>query len=180
MNIVYSMVEKNDEWDEVLPFAQSAYNGTVHEVTSFTPNFLWFSRELRSTVGRIVPDPELDKQTTYVDYVRKMRDRMTQAYDITRAALKRAALVTKKYYDRKMRLIKYVPGDQILIKDHSLRPDKGQAKLMPKYAEPYWILDKLGDVNFRIQEREDGPMKVVHHSRMKPYMSRQPVVIPQW
>ena len=180
MNIVYSMVEKNDEWDEVLPFAQSAYNGTVHEVTSFTPNFLWFSRELRSTVGRIVPDPELDKQTTYVEYVRKMRDRMTQAYDITRAALKRAALVTKKYYDRKMRLIKYVPGDQVLIKDHSLRPDKGQAKLMPKYAGPYWILDKLGDVNFRIQEREDGPMKVVHHNRMKPYMSRQPVVIPQW
>ena len=51
---------------------------------------------------------------------------------------------------------------------------------MPKYAGPYWILDKLGDVNFRIQEREDGPMKVVHHNRMKQHMSRQPVVIPEW
>ena len=137
---------------------------------------MWFSRELRSTVGRIVPDLDAGKETTYVEYVKNLRERMSQAYDITRDALKRSALVTKKYYVRKMQLIRYEPCSQVLNKDHSLRPDKGQAKLMPKY----WVLDKLGDVNFRIQEKEDGPMKVIHHNRMKPYASRQPVVIPQW
>ena len=180
MNIVYSLVEKNDEWDEVLPYAQSAYNGTIHEVTSFTPNYLWFGRELRSTIGRLVPAPDEGQETTYVEYVKNMRDRMNQAYDVTRTALKRQALVTKKYYDRKMRLIKYEPGTPVLIYDHTKRPDKGERKILASYKGPYWVLDVLGQVNFRIQEKEDGPMMIVHHNRMKPYVSRQPVVIPDW
>ena len=37
----------------------------------------------------------------------------------------------------------------------------------------------LDDLNFRIQEKEDGPMKLIHHKRIKPYSSRQPVGIQQ-
>ena len=43
------------------------------------------------------------------------------------------------------------------------------------------MLKKLRDVNFRIQEKDDGTMKVIHHQRLKPYASCQPpAVIPQW
>ena len=80
--MIYALVEKHSEWDEILKFAVSAYNGTFNEVTSFTPNYLWFGRELRFTVGSIVPDPAEDKAKDYVEYVKKLKHQLHVAYVI--------------------------------------------------------------------------------------------------
>ena len=65
-----------------------------------------------------------------------------------------------------------------MLRDYTLR-EKGDAKLCAKFCGPFWILDKLGDVNYRIVDKEGGTPKVVHHNRIKPYVARQPVVIPE-
>ena len=49
-----------------------------------------------------------------------------------------------------------------------------------KFVGPFWVIDKLGDVNYRIQETEEGRPQVVHHNRMRPFTSRQPVLVPNW
>ena len=41
-------------------------------------------------------------------------------------------------------------------------------------------MDKLGDVNYRIVDKEGGTPKVVHYNRIKPYVARQLVIIPEW
>ena len=62
MTLVYALVDRHTDWDEVLPYAVSAYNSKVNDVTGCTPNFLWYGRELRFTIGSIVPDPEIGKK----------------------------------------------------------------------------------------------------------------------
>ena len=51
---------------------------------------------------------------------------------------------------------------------------------MAKYVGPYWVLDKIGSVNYRIQENDNTLPKIVHHNRMKSYTSRDVIVIPEW
>ena len=58
--------------------------------------------------------------------------------------------------------------------------EKGEKKLVSKFKGPYWILAKIGAVNYRIQEAETSRPQVVHHNRMKPYFPRDPVQIPNW
>ena len=83
MNLVCALIERHFEWEEILKFAVSAYNGTVNEVTSFTPNMLWFGCELRFTVGSIVPDLVEEKSKDYVNYVKKLRNQLRLAYEVT-------------------------------------------------------------------------------------------------
>ena len=61
-----------------------------------------------------------------------------------------------------------------MIRDHAPK-EKGDGKMCAKFVGPFWVIDKLGDVNYRIQQTEEGRPQVVHHNRMKPYTSRQPV-----
>ena len=179
MSLVRNLLEKTQEWDEVLPKAMCAYNSTIHESTGFTPNRLWYGRELRYTVGRIVPNPEDMQDMTYCEYVKKMQDQLQIAYDVARDTLKKNAMYMKKYYDRGQFTIKYKPGQRCLIKDHS-KVDKGAKKTKPKYEGPYWILDPVGEVNYRIQKEEGGPARVIHHNRMRRYNVKEIIDVPDW
>jgi transposase InsO family protein len=75
MQIVTNLVSKDRDWDESLGFAFSGYNATIHETTSFTPNMLWHGRELRNTVGNLVPTTDAPA-TSYTDYATKLRNRI--------------------------------------------------------------------------------------------------------
>ena len=176
--ILYGLEQKHKEWDEILPYAFSAYNSTIHESTKFTPNFLWHGRELRITVGNLVPMC-VEEEKDYGTYAAKVRKLIQIAYDVTREHLYKSALQTKKNYDRKMHQIVHRPGDQILLKDHT-KHEKGKKKYQPTYAGPYWVIDRLGDVNYRIQLDEHSAAKVVHHNRMRKYNVRGPVFVPLW
>ena len=179
MTLVYALTSKTSEWDKALQMAVSAYNSTVHESTNYTPNELWYNRQLRFTVGTLVPEPDTDKPETYTEYVKQARNRLQMAYDVVRSNLKRAAKTHKKYYDRNVHEINYDLATLALIKDHT-QVEKGEKKLVPKYKGPYWVLAKIGAVNYRIQETETSRPQVVHHNRMKPYFPRDPVQIPNW
>ena len=78
-----------------------------------------------------------------------------------------------------MRLITYKPDTQVMIKDHAQK-EKGDGKMCAKVVGQFWVIDKLGYVNNRIQQTEESRPQVVHHNRMKPYTSRQPVIVPNW
>ena len=179
MNLVYAIVDKRvSEWDEAIPHAVSAYNASIHATTGFTPNRLTFGYEIRHSDAKIVPDPN-NQDRTYSEFVRRQRDLKTEAFDVARDNIRQKALLQKKYYDRKSNLIHYRVGDPVWILISSA-PEKGHKKLVPKYKGPFWVIDKLSDVNFRIAETADSKMRVIHHDRLKPYKSREPLNTPDW
>ena len=54
-----------------------------------------------------------------------------------------------------------------MIRDHRLFMESGTRKLANKYDGPYYVLDVLSDVNFRIAKSSDDKPQIMHHDRMK-------------
>jgi hypothetical protein len=169
--------ETKDRWDILLDDVVASYNATVHATTNYTPNYLWYGRELRFTIGNVIEKPE-DKQNL-CDYVLKLKQNLAKAYDIARFALKKKALEVKNYHDRNANLKVYKPGEKVMIDDRT-RSDAGEKKFQQKYTDPWFVLKKLSPVVYRIQQTEEGQPKVVGHNSMEKYNVRHEYVIPDW
>ena len=177
INIVAMLVDKDefDNWDEQLPIAVSAYNATEHATTGFTPNKLFFSREITHQLDFYLPQPQQEEQfATWDDYVRSLDKASQAAYDVARQAIGKAVKIQKRYYDRKKNLIAYNTGDAVLVKDHSQR-ETNTKKLADKYKGPYYVIDALSDIHFRLARNPDDKPKIVHHDNMKKMHLRGPV-----
>ena len=103
---------------------------------------------------------------------------MRLAYQTARDAIGRNVKIQKKYYDRSSHLVKYKEGDAVMLKDFSPKI-RGERKLAAKWMGPFFILDTLSDVNFRVIREPHEKPKVVHHDRLKPYFSREPLDV-EW
>jgi transposase InsO family protein len=166
----YMRGEQN-KWDENLGCLAAAYRATPHETTGFSPNLLMLGREVRLPAeimfgtGKAHPDEEV---SSYGDYVSKLRERFQKAHDITRTHLQAAANRRKEYYDAKCSLNKYQRGSMVWILS-----DITQLHITPKlrhaYEGPYLIIQKLNDLDYRVQLNARGKNKIVHHNRLKPY-----------
>ena len=131
------------------------------------------NREVRHNFDKMLPesvDPE--KLETWDDYVRRMDAQTREAFRIAREEIGKSVLLQKKYYDRTSHLIKYKVGDAVLIRDHR-HHESGTKKLSDKYDGPYYVLDVLSDVSFRLSKGADQEPKVIHHDRMKLFHQRE-------
>ena len=50
-------------------------------------------------------------------------------------------------------------------------------KLQPTFVGPYVIIDKYGEVNYKIQLDNKGKSRVIHHDKLKKYTGVDP---PRW
>ena len=170
--------EKKNDWDEVGMLMTCAYNATVHETTGCTPNFLKFGHEVNNAATKLVPDPNNEALTT-VEYARRLKRRLMEAYDIVRTELRKSAVTQKKYYDLKQHLVPYKVGQPCRMIDFS-QPEKGEKKLRLIYTQLWWVVDVLSKVTFRIQRDEKTAPRIIHHDHMKPVKRREWTVTPDW
>ena len=159
-------------WDLVCGKCVSAYNATIHATTGFTPNKLWLGREIYHAPDLMLPRKPVDDAPTQEEYVKRWEDDMRLAYQVARKAIGRNVKIQKKYYDRASNLIEYREGDRVMIKDYTPKV-RGEKKLADKWMGPFYVLDVLSDVSFRIIKDRSGKPKVIHHDRMKKYHSRE-------
>ena len=158
-------------WDTMVSKAVSAYNASIHDRTGYTPNLMWYGRELYHNADLMMPTQPNLEPMTYDDYVQKTRESMRMAYEAARDTIGRHIKVQKKYYDRASHLVPYKEGDAVLVKDFSPKI-RGERKLADKWVGPYFILDTLSDVLFRLIDRPENEPRVLHHDRLKPYHVR--------
>ena len=105
-------------------------------------------------------------------FSRELDQSVRMTYQIAREHTHRAATAQKKYYDRTAHLKRYKVGDTVQLK--VFRKEKGVGKFADRFEGPYYILDVLSDVNFRIIRAMEDKPKVVHHDHIIPYMEREP------
>jgi len=103
------------DWDTRLSFAMSAYRASHHESTGYTPNMLTLGTEVRAPADIMEAYGSLNEPSndTCDDYVESMRERMTTAYEETRAALRRAVERNNRYYDICVRAKAYKKGQWV-------------------------------------------------------------------
>ena len=157
--------EDQSDWDLYLGCLTGAYRATPHESTKFTPNMLVLGREIRlpGEVSLVAPE----SSQLVGEYVSELRNRLHKAHHIARQHLQSNAKRQKDYYDIKVQLNVYKPGDKVWYLAEYRQPG-----LNPKLASPYigpcLITKKLNNLDYGIQI---GPKqhRVVHHNKLKPY-----------
>ena len=131
----------HDDWAELLPVAEFAYNNLAHEGTKDTPFFLEYGRHPRA-------GPTLFKEPKRVD-LNDIMKRRHEAQESAKAALQLAADRMKWYYDKGVQNVPFKVGDKVLLnlKDYQ----RTERALQPRYEGPFEIIEKLSPVTFKLK-----------------------------
>ena len=162
-----SIIDENNDWDELLPYVLMAYRATVHSATEESPNMVMLGRQNALPIDVMTEEnPELHHVRS-IDYVNRLEEDMRYCHQRVRECLKRAALRQKRYYDRKHHLNQYKRGDLVYK-----RMKAGLQKFGDRWEGPFVVIDKLSDVTYRIQKSPKHQGDVVHHDLLKLHYAR--------
>ncbi|KAI3375469.1 hypothetical protein L3Q82_003801 [Scortum barcoo] len=105
---------------------------------------------------RVPPGPE---------YVRRLQDRMESAHAFARNQLQKAGVRQKRNYDIRARGTDFKAGDLVWV--YSPRRRKGRCpKLDCHWVGPCEVLEKLGEVVYRVQLPPRGRRVALHRDRL--------------
>ena len=134
-----------------------------------------FGKEVRMPVD-ILFRFRTQQQDSYGEYVTNMITELQVAHEQARKHLKCITEYQHERYNTNTTLLSYKPGD-LVWELNETRTHKKCQKLQNIWAGPYIVMQKLSDLNFQIQINARGKRKVVHHDKVKPYLSDD---IPRW
>ena len=133
-------------WEKYLPLVEFAYNNSYHSTIGMAPYEALYGRKCRSPscwmeVGdRELEGPELIRETS--EKVPIIQERMRTAFS-----------QQKSYADPRRLDVQFGVGDHVFLK---ISPMKGvmrfgkKGKLTPRYIGPFEILDRVGNVYYRL------------------------------
>ena len=133
-------------WEKYLPLVEFAYNNSYHSTIGMAPYEALYGLKYRSPscwmeVGdRELEGPELIRETS--DKVLIIQERMRTAFSRQ-----------KSYADPRRRDVQFGVGDHVFLQ---ISPMKGvmrfgkKGKLTPRYIGPFEILDRVGNVSYRL------------------------------
>ena len=160
------------EWDYHLPFVMMAYRATIHETTKCSPNLLLFGCENRLPIDVMYADCALEHDVPECPskYVEWIRATSRNAFAKARQHLKQGAERHKRYYDRNTFLREFKVGDWVWV----LHPPEVQSKLGRGWTGPFLVVRRLGNVNYVVQDKEQGRKITLHVDHMKNYTHTTP------
>ena len=167
--LLRTCADKQQDWDEWLPVALSAYNSTVHATTGFTPNLMMLSRETSTPLGYFFPlDDEEAEPSDLQEQVQKRIKRHAEILRIARHNIRQKQIRMKRIYDDKIRRIKpFAIGDRVLVKVGTRKVGETK-KLKHKYFGPHSVVEVHGQG--RGYTLSNG--KMVHVERLRAYKGR--------
>ncbi|XP_071718850.1 uncharacterized protein [Rutidosis leptorrhynchoides] len=133
-------------WDEYLCLVEFAYNNIWQASIRMAPFEMLYGRKCRAPVcwneagEKLIEGPELVRVTN-------------EKVAIATNWLKEAQSRQKVYADKHRRSLEFVVGDKVFLK---VSPWKGvrrfglKGKLSPRYIGPFEILDRVGEVSYRL------------------------------
>ena len=169
---------EQEDWDLHLGCLAGAYRSSPNESTHLTPNLLNLGREIRLPADVIFGHVSTAESETprYGEYVESLRDRLLHAHEVARKYLQSSSKRSKEVYDTRLAHNNFKQGDMVWCLLESRKVGIAP-KLQKRYEGPYVVIERLSPVNFKIQVRQDGSAKVLHHNKLKFYKGDSP---PSW
>lgn len=158
--------EAQDNWDEYLKMACCAHNSSVHSSTKFSPFELFTGRKPNIPSSFEKKSTEHEKFYAYDDFVQKYKHNMRETFDIAKRNLELVKAQNKKMYDKSINPKTFSVGDLVQLLNETVREGRSK-KLGPQWLGPYVIIEKLGDLNYKI--KLGRATKLVHANKLKHY-----------
>lgn len=166
-----SFVDANQkDWDEWIPLFLLSYRSAIHDTTGYSPAMMLTGRDLRlpSDLEKGVHPSEGSSQVIFNSVFRR---KLEEVHEFARERIRMASDKTKDRYDIRARNLKFEKGDSVWLfqprRQHGRCP-----KLQSNWEGPYFIIDRINDVVYRIRRSPRTKSKVVHLDRLAPYQSR--------
>ena len=154
--------KKQNNWDELIPFAMFSYNSHVHSSTGYSPYELLFG------VKPFIPNSLTREPTinySYDDYINDLKQKIQITQNLARQQLIKNKVISKKYYDKQINIPNYKVGDFVYVKNHQTKLGMNK-KLGPKYKGPYEIKNIIGN---NVQLLIDNKLVIHHINNTKPH-----------
>ena len=163
------------DWDRHLPQVMMAYRSSKHESTKYPPFFMMFGRDVKLPIDVMFGRAPGQPQET-VEYTRGLRDSLEAAHNKARTHLQAAQKRQKDYYDRRVAGTSFRVGDRVLLSTTAVKRGLSP-KLHHQWQGPYVVLDKVSEVNYRVQlATGQGRKQVVHFNRLRPFNHARPML----
>lgn len=156
------------DWEKILPLAEFSYNNSYHSNIKMAPFEALYGRKCRSPICW-----EEENETTIVGP--EMIGEMQEQVKLIQQRMKAAQDRQKSYADVRRKVMEFQVGDFVFLK---VSPMKGikrfgiKGKLGQKYVGPYEILERIGEVAYKIALPPSlaGVHDVFHISQLRKYM----------
>jgi transposase InsO family protein len=160
-----------ESWDEYLPFVLLSYRSSVHESTGCTPSLLFNNRECNLPADFFFGPPDGPEiPSCPYDYVEWLRDAGRRAHAFVQERVKGALVRQKRNYDRSSVVRTFQPGDLVY---REYIPQSKEHKFASPWKGPYRVLEKMGDVTYKVQPVSGGRSVVVHIDHLKQCLTRR-------
>ena len=129
--------QRQDDWDNLLPFAEFQYNNHIHSTTQNVPFFL--------DTGQIpCMGFKPDQRQSHIESVNEFKERMEDALNEAKAALVKSKDDMVKYYDRRRTPApEYQPGDRVYLDTSDIHPTRPSQKLSHWRLGPFPVIRKV-------------------------------------
>lgn len=154
-------------WDNYLPLMLLSYRSAVHETTKQTPAMLLLGRELRLPTGLVCGYPPSEELATE-SYPERLREQLQRVHDHNRRALHQASRRMKDRYDLRVTTQQLAVGDAVWLFNPRRRIGRCP-KLQSDWEGPYKVVQKIGDVIYKIQKPGKVKTVTVHRDRLMPF-----------
>jgi len=152
-----------DDWYQLLPLAEHAYNNSAtnaHKMTPFFANY-GFHPQTEWMKEREAHNPGA---TMYAYWMQDIHRQAKQTLENTRESM-------KKYYDRKATEQPSIEvGDLVMLNAKNIRTKRPSKKLSPKLYGPFKVLEKKGSRAYKLEISPRWKIHPVFHvSLLEPY-----------
>jgi hypothetical protein len=139
---------KQDDWDELLPYAEIAYNSAKQSSTGYSPFYLNYGQEsiLPSSLVKGNYTPDSGNAT-----VENVLSQLGETMKLVQNNLIKAQEDQKKYADKNRRQEEFNVGDRVLLDASDINFAIGTKKLMDKYIGPYTIIEKISPLVYKLE-----------------------------
>ncbi|CAJ0960675.1 unnamed protein product [Ranitomeya imitator] len=177
MSMLRKAIEKDGrDWDCLLPYLMFSIREVPQASTGFSPFELLYGRHPRGLldIAKETWEVEVTPHRSVIEHVALMQQRIAKVMPIVKEHLLQAQEAQARVYNRSARVRQFNPGDRVLV----LVPTV-ESKFLAKWQGPYEVVEKLGEVNYKIhQPGRRKPFQVYHVNLIKPWQDREPTVTP--
>jgi hypothetical protein len=152
-----------DNWSDLLPLAEFAYNNSVHRSTGVSPFFVTYGFH-----------PRFDDFSTASDFasVDSWTQALAEGHKKIQDQLQKAQDIYKRFADEHRSEHSFKAGDMVWLSTINIRTTRPSKKLDFRRLGPFKILDQVGKVSFRLQLPPSMKIhNVFHASLLEPAVS---------